>query len=136
MTATETLQRLEALRDLMATGWTEPFCLDTAGGICALDAEMVQSFSLAAGLALVCRDDFEKRELWRALEAVAVPAHLAVEKASDVRSAVQACRSAGADESLEMWLESPKRTHAERMRLLTLAVAKAKAKARDERRAA
>lgn len=138
MTPADLVQRLTALRDLLAPGWTEPFCRDTEGRMCSESDEGVASFSLFGALRLVCKPG-EADEVYAAIEAqssatyleaaTATEAALANWNAETARRALRACRAAGADESLLDWLRS-NREHSVRMRLLAFTIQRAKAQER------
>lgn len=143
MTPALLVERLSALRDLLAPGWSEPFCRDLEGRICDAEDEGVATFSLAAALWLVSKDVDEVLETRAALAAVATPAEVGAEGATvkaletstpgDTRAAFSALRCAGAGQTLEAWVDEA--SHEARMRLVMLALQRAKAKAREARAA-
>jgi hypothetical protein len=139
------LEALKKARHQVAGGWSEPFCRDSHGVVCAADSEGVATFDVHSALALYATGD----ELWDAVELltfVALPAAASFHQAAttflasgleeDALAAVHAAGAPGAGTQLPAWLERPGRKLEHVLKAFDLAILRASASSTNRRGAA
>jgi hypothetical protein len=122
---------MKRARELVASGWSEPFSAETSGAWCTRSAEGIARYCVVD--ALITTGAYP--DGWELLEAVVAPSHAELEHLVATVSAenatpevlrrfVQLCRAAALELDLQRWLELPNRRPAEVLRVFDVAILK------------
>lgn len=125
------LQCLIRAREVIAAGWTEPFCRSSSGALVAWDDEAVSRFCVDGALRSMAKDGNEVVEALTALERVATPARAALEEFAlsnppgnddQLEHFAALCRVADGTPFFQQWLEMPGRPLSHVLRAFDLAI--------------